>query len=100
MTTGYQPSCANCGHSHTYDGPLKPLKLVETPCWKCGCEAYSAAQTEPLSDKQEIAVALVIDQAIKDALRVRESPQSIGDNEIYGIALRYAPMAIMEATDR
>lgn len=48
--------------------------------------------------KNEIAVALIIDQAIKDALKVRDSPQSIGDNEIIGIALSYAPMAIMEAT--
>lgn len=35
-----EPGCANCGHSHTYDGPTKPYKPVDTPCWKCGCDVY------------------------------------------------------------
>lgn len=33
--------CANCGHSHAYDGPFKPYKPVGTPCWKCGCDTYA-----------------------------------------------------------
>lgn len=42
----YQPECANCGHSHTYDGPFQPLKTVDTPCWKCGCDDYQPATTD------------------------------------------------------
>jgi predicted nucleic-acid-binding Zn-ribbon protein len=40
MSVEYTNGCVNCGHSHTYDGPLKPLKPVDTPCWKCGCNDY------------------------------------------------------------
>jgi hypothetical protein len=37
--------CLTCGHSHSYDGPLKPLKTVDTPCWKCGCRDFKPATT-------------------------------------------------------
>lgn len=44
--------CANCGHSHTYDGPLKPYKPVDTPCWKCDCRDFVHPITQALESGQ------------------------------------------------
>jgi predicted nucleic acid-binding Zn-ribbon protein len=38
--------CTTCGHSHSFDGPLKPLKPVDTPCWKCGCNDFKPHRCE------------------------------------------------------
>lgn len=54
------PICGTCQHSHIYDGPLKPYKPVDTPCWKCGCDAYTATpagqsgatMSEPTAEQQ------------------------------------------------
>jgi hypothetical protein len=72
-----EPGCVNCGHSHTYDGPFRPYKATDTPCWKCRCEDY---KPNPIIDSASFNVefndpndATRVHQLIKDGLFFQEA---------------------------